>query len=122
MLNETHSMGLKTMRLIYSKLTLLLALSVAMPVIAEAEDYILVIKDHRFEPSELVLPAGERVKLTIHNQDDSAEEFESKDLRREKIIAGNSTGNVWIGPLPAGEYTFVGEFHEETAQGKLIVK
>jgi hypothetical protein len=115
-------MRLKTMQLIYSKLALLLALFVAMPVMARAEDYVLVIKDHRYTPSELVLPAGERVKLTIHNQDDSAEEFESKDLRREKIIAGNSSGDVWVGPLPAGEYHFVGEFHEETAYGKLIVK
>jgi plastocyanin len=105
-----------------SFITLTLALTVAQPVVAESEDYVLVIKDHRFEPSELILPVGERIKLTIHNQDATAEEFESRDLRREKIIAGNSTASVWIGPLPAGEYNFFGEFHEETAQGKLIAK
>lgn len=100
----------------------LLVMTAATTAMAETEDYVLIIKDHRFEPTELTLPAGERVKLTIHNQDATAEEFESKDLRREKIIAGNSTASVWVGPLPAGEYEFFGEFHEDTAQGKLIAK
>lgn len=105
-----------------SIIALTLALAVALPAMAETEEYVLVIKNHRFEPSEMTLPAGQRVKLTIHNQDATAEEFESKDLRREKIIAGDSTASVWVGPLPAGEYRFFGEFHEETAQGKLIAK
>ena len=105
-----------------SIIALTLALAVALPAMAETEEYVLVIKNHRFEPSEMTLPAGQRVKLTIHNQDATAEEFESKDLRREKIIAGDSTASVWVGPLPAGEYSFFGEFHEETAQGKLIAK
>ncbi|MEJ2590149.1 MAG: cupredoxin domain-containing protein [Candidatus Thiodiazotropha sp.] len=101
---------------------LALTLFLSLPAMAESEAYVIVIKNNRFEPSELVLPANQRIKLTIHNQDTTAEEFESKDLRREKIIAGNSTATVWVGPLPAGEYGFFGEFHEETAQGKLIAK
>ena len=100
----------------------MLTMTLALPALAESEAYVIVIKNHRFEPSELILPANQRIKLTIHNQDATAEEFESKDLRREKIIAGNSTASVWVGPLPAGEYGFFGEFHEETAQGKLIAK
>jgi hypothetical protein len=40
----------------------------------------------------------------------------------EKVIAGHTKGTIWVGPLPAGEYKFVGEFHEDTAQGKLIAK
>ena len=66
--------------------------------------------------------AGVRVKLVIDNQDASAEEFESRDLRREKLVAGKSRGFVWVGPLPKGEYGFYGEFHQDTAQGKLIAK
>ncbi|MEJ2346304.1 MAG: cupredoxin domain-containing protein [Gammaproteobacteria bacterium] len=98
------------------------ALSLLGPAVAQADDYLLVIKNHRFEPAELRVPAGKRVKLVIHNQDATAEEFESHDLRREKIIPGNTKASVWVGPLPAGEYGFFGEFHEDTAQGKLIAK
>lgn len=110
------------MRYIFAFPALILALTLSLPAMAESEAYVIVIKNHRFEPSELTLPAGQRIKLTIHNRDATAEEFESKDLRREKIIAGNSSASVWVGPLPAGEYGFFGEFHEETAQGRLIAK
>ncbi|WP_455384521.1 cupredoxin domain-containing protein [Acidihalobacter prosperus] len=100
----------------------LLMASFLMPGAAMAAEYTLVIKNHRFEPSELTVPAGKRVKLVIDNRDSSVEEFESHDLRREKIVPGNSKGVVWVGPLPAGKYHFYGEFHEDTAQGHLIAK
>ncbi len=88
----------------------------------EEPERMIVIKDHRFEPATIEVPAGVRVKLIIDNQDASAEEFESRELRREKVVPGKSKGIVWVGPLPKGEYPFVGEFHEETAKGKLIAK
>jgi hypothetical protein len=110
------------MRLASTGLAAVLGLSLMLPTLAKAEDYVLVIKNHRFQPAELTVPADKRIKLTIDNQDATAEEFESHDLRREKIIPGNSKASVWVGPLPAGEYGFFGEFHEDTAQGKLIAK
>ena len=79
--------------------------------------------DHcRFEPVEITAPAGKKLKLVIDNQDATPEEFESHDLRREKVVAGNSKATVWIGPLKPGTYSFVGEYHEATAKGTLIVK
>jgi len=85
-------------------------------------DYKLVIKEHRFQPSELNIPAGKKVKLFIENQDATPEEFESHPLNREKVIAGNSTATIYIGPLQAGRYPFFGEFNEATAQGVIVVK
>jgi plastocyanin len=82
----------------------------------------LVIKDHKFTPSELRVPAGSRVELTVDNQDATPEEFEVKTLHIEKVIAGGSKGVVRFGPLPAGTYPFSGEFHEDSAQGKVIVE
>jgi plastocyanin len=90
--------------------------------LAEDESFALTIKDHAFSPAELVIPAGKKVKLVIDNQDASAEEFESHKLKREKVIAANSKGSVFIGPLEAGEYPFFGDFHQDTAKGKIIVK
>lgn len=81
-----------------------------------------MIKDHRFRPEVVEVPAGQRVKLVIDNQDATVEEFESLDLRREKIVPGKSKGTVWVGPLPKGEYGFFGEFHAKTARGKLVAK
>lgn len=98
---------------------------VQIPVKVVFADFIevdLIIKDHKFEPEILELPAGEKIRITVHNQDNTIEEFESIDLKREKIVLANSKARVILAPLKPGEYKFFGEFHEETAQGKIIVK
>ena len=101
---------------------LLLGLGAAAPVLAEEENYVITIKDHRFDPETLEVPAGQKIKLVVRNQDSTAEEFESYSLNREKVIPGNSEGIVYVGPLDAGSYDFFGEFHEDTAKGKLVAK
>ncbi len=95
-----------------------------LSVSASADDAqaTLIIKDHRFIPTELSVPAGKKVKLVIDNQDATPEEFESHDLNREKVIPGKNKATIWIGPLKPGSYAFVGEYHEATAQGRIIVK
>ena len=80
------------------------------------------IQNHLFIPSEITIPENTKVKLLIHNLDDTDEEFESYELNREKVIIGNRRGVIFIGPLSAGEYPFFGEFFPKTAQGKVIVK
>ena len=82
--------------------------------------FTIIIKNHQFSPKELVVPANEKIKLIIENQDPTAEEFESYDLNREKIVTGNGKITLFIGPLRAGEYKYFGEFHEDTAQGIII--
>lgn len=89
---------------------------------ADTPEFTIAIKNHRFEPAEVTVPAGKRVKLIIDNQDATAEEFESHELKREKVIAGRTKGTVWVGPLKPGTYPFVGEYHEDTAKGRLIAK
>jgi len=80
------------------------------------------IRNHLFIPSEITIPENTKVKLIIYNNDETDEEFESYELNREKVILGNRKGVIFIGPLPAGEYPFFGEFFPKTAQGKVIVK
>ena len=84
--------------------------------------YALVIQDHRFQPAELVIPAGKKIKLSVENRDATPEEFESHDLNREKIIAGKSTATIFIGPLQPGRYRFFGEYNEKTAQGVIVAQ
>ncbi|HXG29568.1 MAG TPA: cupredoxin domain-containing protein [Nevskiales bacterium] len=96
-----------------------------MPLLAQSAElpsYALVIRENRFEPSSLVIPAGQKVKLVVTNQDASPEEFESHELNREKVIPGNSSATIYVGPLKPGRYPFFGEFHPNTAQGTLIAQ
>lgn len=105
-----------------TRLILALAL-IAAPAAAHADDAtVLVIKDHRFEPAELHVPAGRKVKLLVRNQDAEAEEFESDDLNREKVIPANGEAAVYIGPLGKGRYTFYGEYNQDTAQGVVVAE
>lgn len=86
------------------------------------ETYTIVIKDHRMSPTELEVPAGKKIKLLVDNQDPTPEEFESHSLNREKIIPGNSKATIFIGPLKPGSYEIFGEFHQDTAQGRIVAK
>ena len=91
---------------------------------AAAEDPVvrLTIRNHRFEPAELVVPAGQKIKLEIDNQDATAEEFESYELNREKVVPGKATVVIFVGPLKPGRYPFFGDFNKESAKGVLIAK
>jgi hypothetical protein len=89
---------------------------------ARADDYVLTIKDHRFTPTEIKIPANKRVQITVVNDDATPEEFESKEMKVEKVIPGKSKGVVRVGPLRPGRYPFFGEFHEATAKGTLIAE
>lgn len=82
----------------------------------------LTIKDHRFEPAEVRVPAGKKIKLIVNNQDATPEEFESHALNREKVIAPGGKATIFIGPLAPGKYPFVGEFNEKTARGAVIAE
>ena len=98
-------------------------LTFAAPAGADAPpEFTLTIKDHKFEPAELTVPAGQKVKIKVINADPTPEEFESHELNREKVIPGGATATIFVGPLKPGTYPFFGEFNPKTAQGKLIVK
>lgn len=99
-----------------------LALVSLAPAAAPAQDLTLTIKDHRFTPAEIKVPANKRVTITVVNSDPTPEEFESKELKVEKVIPGKSKATVRIGPLKPGRYPFVGEFHEDTAKGTIIAE
>ena len=91
-------------------------------VAADAVKLEIAIKNHRFQPAELKAPAGKAITLIVHNRDAAPEEFESHDLKVEKVITGNGTATVHLRALKAGRYRFVGEYHEDTAKGTLIVE
>ena len=90
---------------------------------AQAQDALTItIKNHRFEPAEIKVPANKRITLTVVNDDPTPEEFESHPLKVEKVIPGKSKATVQFGPLKPGKYKFEGEFNSKTAQGVVIAE
>jgi hypothetical protein len=97
----------------------------ALPFVARADDsaaIALTLRNHRFEPAEIKVPAGKAIAITLKNEDDAPEEFDSTALRVEKVVAGRGTVTIKLKPLAAGRYPFKGEYHEATAQGVLIAE
>ena len=92
------------------------------PARADAPEFTLVIESHRFIPAELKVPAGQKIRLLVENRDPSAEEFESYDFNREKIVPGKGRIALFVGPLKPGRYEFFGDFHADTARGFLIAE
>jgi heme/copper-type cytochrome/quinol oxidase subunit 2 len=103
-------------------LTLALVLATGTSAGAQEPAYTLVIKDHQFQPTEIEIPAGKKIALLVKNNDTTPEEFESTELRREKVVAGGEQITVYIGPLRPGKYEFFGDFNPKTARGHIIAK
>jgi hypothetical protein len=88
---------------------------------ADIPTFTIEIRDHLFNPSQLIVPSKTKVKLLVINHDDTPEEFESYELNREKVIMGGAKAIIFIGPLEKGVYPFFGEFFPKTAQGQIRV-
>lgn len=82
----------------------------------------LTLKGHRFQPSEVKIPANQAFTIKVKNLDPTPEEFESQSLRVEKVIVGGGEGTLQIRALNAGRYRFFGDYNESTAFGYLDVQ
>ena len=106
----------------------LLAVAVAWltwaPVVAAAADAeaALTIESNRFQPEEIKVKAGAPFVLVITNKDRGPEEFESRELRIEKVIPAGKTIRLKMPALKPGSYGFVGEYHEKTAKGRIVAE
>jgi len=110
------------MKTFFALILALASLTAASALAADTPEYTLAIKDHVFSPDVLEVPAGQRIRLKVVNQDATAEEFESHELNREKVVSGNSTISIFLSPLKAGEYSYFGDFHPKEAKGKIVAK
>jgi Cupredoxin-like domain len=92
---------------------------------ARAEQYAatveIVVKDKKFDPVEVKVPADKRIVIKVINRDGAAMEFESKSMKAEKVIAANSEGILRVGPLKPGKYEFFDDFNMSN-RGTLIVE
>lgn len=92
---------------------------------ARADDlptFRLVIKAGHFVPDNLEVPANTKFRLLIKNEGPGAEEFESTELNKEKVLAPGAESFLIFQPLKPGTYKFFGDFHPTTVQGRITAK
>jgi uncharacterized cupredoxin-like copper-binding protein len=82
----------------------------------------LTLDEHEFDPAEIHVPAGKPVQIVMKNEDGTPEEFDSHDLKTEKVVAGHAAGIIRLRPLAKGDYHFMGEYHSDTAQGVIVAE
>ena len=108
------------------KLAVLSAITISLVRLpADAQDAVTLqtsIKNHQFQPNELKAPVNRPITLTVRNLDPTPEEFESRTLRVEKVVAGNSEITIQLRPLSPGRYRFYGDFNQATAQGAITAE
>jgi hypothetical protein len=114
------------MRRIALALVVLLALPLTSTTL-RADDlpvFRIEIKDGVISPKQTEVPANKDFKLEVANTGTVPAEFESKQLRQEKVISPAATQSFTIRALAPGEYQFVDEFHEndEAGQGVIVAK
>lgn len=113
-------MFVSSLRSLSLAVVLTVLLGAAVPALA-ADPITLTLKNNRFEPNAVTAPAGERLQIVVKNEDSTPAEFESHDLRVEKIVTPGGRISVTVGPLKPGTYKFFDEYHPDTAQGTLTV-
>ena len=103
-------------------LAALLALSITPAHSDDLPSYDLLIRDGHFIPATLEVPANIKFRLRIRNEGPGQEEFESSELNKEKVLAAGVSSFLIFQPLKSGSYSFFGEFHPETAKGRIVAK
>ncbi len=115
---------MKTAFKITTGIFLLGAAFLALPQISQADDasYTITLSGGKFEPSELTVPADQKIKIIVKNATDAPMEFESHALNREKVVNAQGEASVLIGPLKAGTYEYFDEFSKTDAKGSIKAK
>ena len=71
---------------------------------------------------KLVVPAGKRFKIEISNEGKGPMEFESRDLKQEKVLAAGAKSSVVINGLKPGTYVFFDDYHPDAPKGQVVAK
>lgn len=97
------------------------AFALASVAPAFADDVVIVHRNKAFTPAEVEVPAGKDFVIRVRNEDAKVIEFESNEMRVEKIISGGREAVIRVRALKPGTYVFVDEFNEK-ASGKIVAK
>lgn len=100
-----------------------LALLAPVGLAHSAEPFVAAFefKDGVIAPNRIEAPAGVPIRIEASNAGAAASEFESKDLKREKLIAAGGKVTINLSDLKPGEYQIFDDFHPE-AKSILVAK
>lgn len=84
--------------------------------------YEITLKAAAFDKTEIKVPAGKPFIIKLNNQNAAPAELEAKDMKIEKVVAGNSSIVVRVKAMEPGKYLFVDEYQEDVAKGYVIVE
>jgi heme/copper-type cytochrome/quinol oxidase subunit 2 len=102
--------------------TMAALISINAGSIAVADPIALTLNGHKFVPSEFTVPANQKFQIKVTNNDSTPAEFESHDLKVEKIVVPGGTITVTAGPLKPGTYQFFDDYHPDDAAGTVTAK
>jgi hypothetical protein len=88
---------------------------------AEEPTFAIEFKDGSVTPTRIEVPAKTRFRLELKNSGKTAAEFESNEMKKEKVLAPGTTSSLIIRTLDPGEYSFFDDFHQQ-AKGVLVAK
>jgi len=72
------------------------------------------------EPASLTIPANAPMQLQVINAGDTAVEFESFELHRERVVQPGQTITVYIPALAPGTYPFFDDFSHGATTGEIV--
>ena len=101
---------------------LVLTALAAIPPVWSDEPIMVHLKNHKFSPAVIKVKANKPSMIILHNDDRSADEFDSSSLKIERVVPGGAKANIRIRALAPGKYPFMGEFNASTAQGVVIAE
>jgi hypothetical protein len=103
-------------------LVLLAIASGAGAIAAEDPTFRIEFKDGAVSPREIIVPANTRFRLELFNTGETPAEFESLELKKEKVLAPKSSSVLVIRTLAPGRYDFFDDFHPGQPPATLIAK
>lgn len=118
---HSHAVSMKAFCSVLAVGLLTVWLASGSTALAADGQYEISVESKGFEPAQLSIPAGERVKLMVHNKTAMPAEFESYDFTAEKVVPGGTSIPVYIGPLKPGRYSFFNDFGDNV-KGQLTVE
>ncbi len=99
--------------------------AVLSAAVARADDdpvFLIEFANGAIMPSVLEVPAGARFKLELRNSGSDPVEFESVELRKEKVLGPGATSFIVIRRLEPGEHHFFDDFHLYMPPATLIAQ
>ena len=84
--------------------------------------FVIKAEGGRFQPAQLQVTANHPFKVQVTSAEQTPIEFESFELRRERVIGPGETITVNMPALSPGTYKFFDDFHRDTPEGAIVAR